>query len=91
MPIMCFSYQPDLPPGNGARAVAPPDPHRMITSHCFSYSADLSGMSTGTCFSYTTEVPRRMPAGPCFSYPANAPQSALPGLRTMTYSTCFRY
>jgi hypothetical protein len=91
MSKLCFSYQPDLPPGTESRAVAPPGLRRMITSHCFSYTADLSGMATGSCFSYTAEVPRRMPTGPCFSYPTDGPQSAPPGLRTMTYSACFRY
>ena len=76
MPKMCFSYQPDLPPGIGGRADATPG---------------LRQMPAGSCFSYTAEVPRRMPAGPCFSYSADAPQSAPPGLRRMPSTTCFRY
>jgi hypothetical protein len=84
MPKMCFSYQPDLSPGIESRAVAPPGLRRM---------------PVGPCFSYTADVPRNMPL-PCFSYSPGVPPgagsgiaapSALPGLRTTTYSACFRY
>jgi hypothetical protein len=65
---------------------------------CFSYPADLppgAGKRDPQigypCFSYSKL---------CFSYPADAPlgvrspdaaQPPLPGLRRMTYGTCFRY
>jgi hypothetical protein len=92
MPKMCFSYQPDLPPGTGRRAAAPPGLRRMPEAGpCFSYPADVLRMPVGGCFSYTADVPRRMPAGPCFSYSADAPLSAPPGLRRMPSGTCFRY
>jgi hypothetical protein len=78
MPHMCFSYPPDVPqPGPG----------------------DLRRMPFA-CFSYPAEVPRRMPAGSCFGYPVDAPlgvsnrraaPTALPGLRRMPTSSCFRY
>jgi len=85
MSKLCFSYQPDLPPGIGIRAVAPPAPRRM---------------PAGPCFSYPAEVPRRMPVAGCFSYSLDVPPGAgnghaappgPPGLRRMTYTTCFRY
>jgi hypothetical protein len=75
MPSTCFSYEPDLPPGSGARDVAPPGLRRM---------------PAGPCFSYPAEEPCRMPL-PCFSYPGDAPRPALPGLRTMPNTACFRY
>ena len=76
MSKLCFSYQPDLPPGIESRAVAPPGLRRM---------------PAGSCFSYTADVPRRMPIGSCFSYTADAPQPAAPGQNRKTYTTCFRY
>jgi hypothetical protein len=76
MPYMCFSYQPDPPPGIGTRAATPPALRRM---------------PSGACFSYTAEVPRRMSTGTCFSYSVDASQPTLAGLRRMPYSTCFRY
>jgi hypothetical protein len=77
MPRMCFSYQPDLPPGIGTRA-APPAPRRM---------------PAGTCFSDTVDVPQPASAGylNCFSYTVDVPQPAPPGLRSMTTTCCFRY
>jgi hypothetical protein len=85
MPAICFSYQPDLPPGIGTRAAALPA---------------LREMPTTCCFSYTTDVPRSMPISGCFSYSLDVPPgagngaaapSAAPGLRRMTTTTCFRY
>ena len=78
MPKMCFSYQPDLPPGIGTRAAAPPALRRMPLT---------------CCFSYTVDTPQSASAGylGCFSYTADAPQPAPPGLRRMSYTTCFRY
>ena len=59
---------------------------------CFSYPASTGPRrpTTSHYFSYPAEVPRRMPL-PCFSYQNDAPLSALPRLRTMTNSACFRY
>jgi hypothetical protein len=66
---------------------------------CFSYPADVPPDSSREavqhsgwlgCFTYAAE-PRRMSTGSCFSYSADAPQSAPPGPRRMTYTTCFRY
>jgi hypothetical protein len=52
---------------------------------CFSYQADVPHrMSTGTCFSYSPGVPPGTGNG-------NAALPVLPGLRSMTYGTCFRY
>ena len=76
MPSMCFSYQPDPPPGIGTRAATPPALRRMPLT---------------CCFSYTAEVPRRMSTGTCFSYSVDAPQPAPAGLRSMAGGTCFRY
>jgi hypothetical protein len=78
MPKMCFSYQPDLPPGIGTRATAPPALRRMPVSGCFSDTVD---------------VPQPASAGwlSCFSYTVDAPQPAPPGLRRMPTSICFRY
>jgi hypothetical protein len=85
MSKLCFSYQSDLPPGIRARDVAPPALRRMPSGPCFSYQADVPHRtSTGTCFSNSPGVPPGTGNG-------NAAPSALPGLRTMTYSTCFRY
>jgi hypothetical protein len=75
MSKLCFSYQSDLPPGVGARAVAPPGLRRM---------------PAGPCFSYTADVPRRMPL-PCFSYSADGLQLAGPGPSRKAFTTCFRY
>jgi hypothetical protein len=75
MPNICFSYQPDLPPGIETRNVAPPALRRMPAGPCFSYPAD---------------VPRSMPVS-CFSYSAGTPRPAPPGLHKMAYTTCFRY
>jgi hypothetical protein len=96
MPKMCFSYQPDLPPGIGTRAAAPPAPRRMATGTCFSYTVDAPQPASAgwlACFSYTADVPQPASAGwlHCFSYSVDAPQSAPPGLRKMSYTTCFRY
>ena len=41
MPKICFSYQPDLPPGIGTRAAAPPALRGMPLTCCFSYTADM--------------------------------------------------
>jgi hypothetical protein len=78
MPRMCFSYEPDLPQGIGTRAAAPPAPHRMPNS---------------CCFSSMVEVPQSASAGylHCFSYSVDVPQPAPPGLHRMVYSACFRY
>jgi hypothetical protein len=77
MPESCFSYPSDVP--------APSGPRRMVTTCCFSYQADVPHrMSTGTCFSYSPGVPPGTGNG-------DAALSAPPGLRTMTYSACFRY
>jgi len=78
MPKMCFSYQPDLPPGIGTRPAAPPAPHRMPNSCCFSYMVD---------------VPQPASAGylSCFSYSVDVPQPAPPGLHRMVNTACFRY
>ena len=78
MPRMCFSYQPDVPPGIGTRAVAPPAPRRM---------------PAGSCFSNMVDAPQPASAGylHCFSYSVDAPQPGPPGLRRMPYSSCFRY
>jgi hypothetical protein len=80
----CFNYQADVPTGISARDVGP-GPRRM---------------PAGPCFSYPAEVPRGMPVHCCFSYSGDAPLGvrsgsaappAPPGLRSMAYSTCFRY
>jgi hypothetical protein len=85
MSKLCFGYQPDLPPGIGTRGVVPPALRRMPSGPCFSYQADVPHrMSTGTCFSYS-------PGAPPGTGNGNAAPSAPPGLRSMTYSTCFRY
>lgn len=100
MPKMCFSYQPDLPPGIESRAVTPPGLRRMPAGACFSYTADMPRRGWLSCFSYQADVPHRMSTGTCFSDSpsvppgtgnGNAAPSAPPGLRTMTYSACFRY
>jgi len=75
MPQMCFSYQPDLPPGSGIRADAPPA---------------LRQMPAGPCFSYSAAAPRRGWLS-CFSYSADAPQLAAPGPNRKSYTACFRY
>jgi hypothetical protein len=98
MPHMCFSYQPDLPPGIGTHAAAPPalrDPRRMPFS-CFAYQVDvLQPAQRGWlhCFCYSVDAPQSAQRGwlGCFSYSVDAPQPAPPGLRRMPYSSCFRY
>jgi hypothetical protein len=77
MPKMCFSYQPDLPPGIGTRAAAPPALRRMPSTCCFSYMVDAPQSASAGYLS-------------CFSYSVDAAESAPPGLRRMPY-TCFRY
>jgi hypothetical protein len=76
MSKLCFSYQPDLPPGVGTRGVPLPALRRMPEA--------------GPCFSYTADLPRHGWLG-CFSYSADAPQLASPGQNKKAYSTCFRY
>jgi hypothetical protein len=93
MPRMCFSYQPDVPPGIGTRAVAP---RTMPAGSCFSDMVDVPQPASAGylhCFSYSVDVPQPVSAGwlSCFSYTADAPQPAPPGLRRMSYTTCFRY
>ena len=39
MPLICFSYPADVPPGIGRRSVAPTALRRMPIGSCFSYSA----------------------------------------------------
>jgi hypothetical protein len=84
MPWTCYSYPPDLPPGNEDRGAA---------------RSGLRGMPYKVCFRYQPEVPRSMPLM-CFSYPVEAPPGSgnrnatpqvLDGLRRMPYSSCFRY
>jgi hypothetical protein len=75
MPKMCFSYQPDLPPGIESRAVAPPGLRRM---------------PVGPCFSYTADVPRRGWLS-CFSYSADGLQLAASEPSRKAFTTCFRY
>jgi len=43
MPLICFSYQPDLPQGIGTRGVVPPSlrDQRLMPFACFSYTADV--------------------------------------------------
>jgi hypothetical protein len=79
MPHTCFSYPSDVPPVTGNRNAvqpAPPGQRSMVGTACFNYPAD---------------VPRKMPIGTCFSYPADAQTSARAGVRSMAFSTCFRY
>ena len=77
MPFPCFSYPADLPPGAGKRDAEQASPRDpQIGYPCFSYSK--------LCFSYPPDAPLgvRNP---------DAVQPPLPGLRRMTYGTCFRY
>jgi hypothetical protein len=65
MPLMCFSYSSDVPPGirnrvNAQQAV--PGLRRMPSGPCFSYSAGLPARDL-----------RRMPVFACFSYSADLP------------------
>ena len=88
MPRMCFSYQPDLPPGIGTRAVAP---RTMSAGSCFSDMVDVPQLASAGylhCFSYSVDVPQPVSAGwlSCFSYTTDAPQSASAG-----YLGCFSY
>jgi hypothetical protein len=76
MSKLCFSYQPDMPSGIGARTVAPPGLRRMPEA--------------GPCFSYPAGVLRRMPL-PCFSYSADGIQLAALGPNRKAFTTCFRY
>jgi hypothetical protein len=76
MPWSCFSYPADVP--------IPSVPRQMTTTCCFSYPADLRRMTVSHCFSYSVGAPLGVGN-------RDAAQSALPGLRSMTFSTCFRY
>jgi hypothetical protein len=95
MPVPCFSYTSDVPPGipdRGAAQPAVPGHRRMPAGPCFSYGAglparDLRRMPSGPCFSYTTDV-RRMPVFACFGYPADPPGR---DLRRMPATSCFSY
>ena len=76
MPFPCFSYPSDVPATSG--------PRRMVNTACFSYPAELRRMTGTACFSYPADVP----PGPGKH---DVAEPTLPGLRSMTFGTCFRY
>lgn len=77
MPFPCFSYPADVQPGASKRDAGQASPRDpQIGYPCFSYSK--------LCFSYPADASLGVRN-------RDAAQPPLPGLRRMTYGTCFRY